>query len=192
MPRGVVRCQCVDLSNGGLLVLSPKSARPRQRAFVETNFGGHAFHLPAVVVRRKRTRGGYLLGLRFTEIDERLQATLDEVVRAMQVQSVLAQQAYVFFERLPQLEAPEGEAARPGPPPGPPVGASHPPMPGQPPYVPPSPSPYGSVADSSVPGSPWAESGSHGAVAPYGTPPSGSHPYGTHPGAGPHLSLIHI
>ena len=90
-------------------VLSRKSARARQRVRIESSFGGITLNLEAVVVRRKRSRQGYVLGLRFADLDPSTRQKLEEVVRTMQVQTALAQQACVFFERLPQMEAPEAE-----------------------------------------------------------------------------------
>ena len=76
--RGAIRCHCLDLSVGGMSVLSPQSARPKQRARIESSFEGVVLYLDAVVVRRKRSRQGYVLGLRFIDLDEPTLAPLTD------------------------------------------------------------------------------------------------------------------
>ncbi|MCX4248026.1 PilZ domain-containing protein [Paraliomyxa miuraensis] len=111
-PEGPVHCRCVDISAGGMSVISPRAARLRQRARIESHFGGQNLVFQAVVVRRHKSREGYTLGLQFEGLDPFSRAQLDALLRSMQVQATLAQQAAAFVDRLPQMELPaEGQTS---------------------------------------------------------------------------------
>jgi PilZ domain len=104
--EGPLRCRCLDISRAGISVVSPRAVRPRQRVRVESSFGDQHMVLDAVVMRRRRSREGHVLGLRFDAISFQAREQLDFVLRSMQVQAALAQQACAFFDHLPRLRIP--------------------------------------------------------------------------------------
>ena len=108
--QGPVCCRCLDISPTGMSVVSPRAVRSRQRVRIESSFKGQRLVLEAVVIRRTRTRGGHVLGVRFEGLEPRVRAQLADVLRSMQVQAALALQSVAFLERLPVLQLPEPEA----------------------------------------------------------------------------------
>jgi hypothetical protein len=107
--QGPVRCRCLDISPSGMSLVCPQAIKPKQRVRIESSFRGQRLVLEAVVVRRRRSREGHVLGVRFEGMSPQARDALAEVLRSMQVQAALAMQASAFVDRLPVLQIPEPE-----------------------------------------------------------------------------------
>ena len=92
--RDAFVARCVDLGLDGIAVRSTRAARPGELVTLELQIGGQWLRIEARLVRRQRTRGEYLLGLAFVELDLDTQRRVEHTI----------------FERL--AGSPQGEFMR--------------------------------------------------------------------------------
>jgi len=92
--RDEFAARCVDLGLDGIAIRSTRSARPGERVTVEAWIAGQLFRIEAKLIRRQRTRGEYLLGLAFVDLDFDTQRRIE----------------HTLFERL--AGSPQGEFMR--------------------------------------------------------------------------------
>jgi hypothetical protein len=67
--RDEFAARCVDLGLDGIAVRSTRAARPGELVTLELQIDGQWLRSEAKLVRRQRTRGEYLLGLSFVDLD---------------------------------------------------------------------------------------------------------------------------
>jgi hypothetical protein len=92
--RDAFVARCVDLGLDGIAVRSTRAARPGELVTLELQIDGQRLRIEARLARRQRTRGEYLLGLAFVELDLDTQRRVEHTI----------------FERL--AGSPQGEFMR--------------------------------------------------------------------------------
>ncbi len=78
--RDAFEGRCIDLGLHGLALRSSRAVRPGDRVSLEVLLHGQHLRLEAVLVRRQRHAGDYLLGLAFVDLDLDAQRRLEHAV----------------------------------------------------------------------------------------------------------------
>lgn len=78
--RDVIEGRCLDLGRGGLAVRSTRAARAKTPVTLELYVDGQRLRIEAVIARRQRHLGDYVMGLRFAVLDPDTSARIDRMI----------------------------------------------------------------------------------------------------------------
>lgn len=78
--RDVIEGRCLDLGRGGLAVRSTRAARAKTPVTLELYVDGQRLRIEAVIARRQRHLGDYVMGLRFAALDPDTSARIDRMI----------------------------------------------------------------------------------------------------------------
>src|SRR5690606_21947387 len=78
--RDVIEGRCVDLGRDGVAIRSTRAARNKEPATLDLRLEGQRVRLEAVLARRQRIHGDYLMGFAFVQLDPEARACIDRVI----------------------------------------------------------------------------------------------------------------
>jgi hypothetical protein len=112
-PRGSFAGTCLDVSAGGMAVLAPVVAKPKESFTIQAQLWGFPLRTHGLVVRCRPMLGVWFWGLRFEKLDGATKATLDSYVQQQLAYAARVRQAELFAARLrppggisPRVETP--------------------------------------------------------------------------------------